>query len=84
MLYTGVTNNLKRRLYEHSTHQDHINSFTYKYNCYYLVYYEEHNDIRVAIDREKQIKGWKRFKKDQLISEFNPGWHFLNTTFQSS
>ena len=78
VLYTGVTNNLKRRLYEHKTHKDQINAFTYKYNCFYLVYYEEHNIIKQAIAREKEIKGWKRFKKDILISEFNPEWRFLN------
>ena len=81
VLYTGVTNDLKRRLYEHTNHSDHINAFTYKYNCYNLVYYEEHNDIRVAIAREKQIKGWKRFKKDKLITDFNPEWSFLNDLF---
>lgn len=78
VLYTGVTNNLKRRLYEHGVHNDHINSFTFKYNCYYLIYYEMHSDIREAIAREKQIKGWKRFKKEYLIKEFNPEWRFLN------
>jgi putative endonuclease len=78
VLYTGVTNDLKRRLYEHLTHKDHINSFTFKYNCYYLVYYEEHNDINLANEREKQIKGWKRFKKEDLITGFNPDWKFLN------
>ncbi len=78
VLYTGVTNDLKRRLYEHQTHQNHINSFTHKYNCYYLVYYEVHNDIKQAIEREKRIKGWKRFKKDELIAESNPDWNFLN------
>jgi putative endonuclease len=46
-----------------------------------LVYYEEHNDIKAAIAREKQIKGWKRYKKDKLITNFNPGWLFLNNTF---
>jgi len=78
VLYTGVTNDLKRRLFEHSTHQNNINTFTYKYNCYFLVYYEEHNDIRQAIEREKRIKGWTRLKKDELISSFNPEWKFLN------
>lgn len=78
VLYTGVSNDLKRRLYEHSAHNDYINAFTFKYNCYYLVYYEEHNDIKFAIEREKQIKGWKRSKKDTLITSFNPEWRFLN------
>jgi putative endonuclease len=78
VLYTGVTNDLHRRLYEHATHKDHINAFTYKYNCYYLVYYEEFNEVNQAIDREKQIKGWKRFKKNDLITSSNPEWRFLN------
>ena len=78
VLYTGVTNNLKRRLYEHATHKNHINSFTLKYNCYFLVYYEEHNDINQAIAREKVVKGWTRDKKDKLITSFNPEWRFLN------
>lgn len=75
VLYTGVTNDLKRRLWEHSNHQNK-NSFTARYNCHFLVYYEEHNNINKAIEREKEIKGWKRFKKVDLISNFNPEWKF--------
>ena len=78
VLYIGVTNDVARRLWEHQNHKDHINAFTYKYNCYYLVYYEEFNDIDQAIAREKQLKGWKRIRKDNLINEFNPEWKFLN------
>jgi putative endonuclease len=78
VLYIGVTNDLARRLWEHQTHQNHINAFTHRYNCYYLVYYEEFNDIDQAIAREKELKGWKRIKKDNLIYEFNPEWKFLN------
>ena len=74
----GVTNDLSRRLAEHVNHQNHINAFTYKYNCYYLVYYEEFPDVDQAINREKMIKGWKRLKKENLIAEFNPEWKFLN------
>ena len=51
---------------------------------YYLVYYELHNDIRLAIEREKRIKGWTRIKKDELISSFNPEWKFLNDEVLSS
>jgi putative endonuclease len=83
VLYTGVTNNLKRRLCEHQTHKNHINAFTHKYNCYYLVYYEEHNDIKQAITREKEIKGWMRYKKDAIITNFNPEWRFLNEDVSS-
>jgi putative endonuclease len=77
VLYVGVTNDLVRRLEEHINHKNQINAFTYKYNCCYLLYYEEHNDINQAIAREKVIKGWTRFKKENLISELNPEWNFL-------
>lgn len=83
VLYTGLTNDLKRRLYEHKTYKGHVNAFTYKYNCFNLVYYEEHNDIKQAIAREKEFKGWKRFKKDALITDFNPKWQFLNEEVSS-
>ncbi|MCZ2223296.1 MAG: GIY-YIG nuclease family protein, partial [Chitinophagales bacterium] len=59
VLYTGVTNDLKRRLYEHKSGIN-SSSFTSKYNCYYLVYMERHQYIQHAIDREKEIKGWIR------------------------
>jgi putative endonuclease len=78
VLYTGVTNDLKRRVWEHLNQQDNKKSFTYRYNCFFLVYYEEHRNINRAIEREKEIKGWKRFKKENLIDNFNPGWKFLN------
>ncbi len=81
VVYVGVTNNLQRRLSEHINHVDHINAFTKKYNCYHLIYFEEHNDVNLAIEREKQIKGWKRDKKDKLICEFNPEWNFLENDF---
>lgn len=77
VLYTGVTNDLKRRLYEHKSGIN-SSSFTSKYNCYYLVYMERHQYIQHAIDREKEIKGWIRLKKEKLINEFNPDWKFLN------
>jgi len=78
VLYTGVTNDLKRRLLEHLNQQDNKKSFTYRYNCFFLVYSEEHNDINRAIEREKEIKGWKRSKKVELINSNNPQWLFLN------
>ena len=83
VLYTGVTNDLQRRLWEHSHHEKQINTFTFKYNCYYLIYYEEHNDVNMAIEREKQIKGLKRHKKENLINEFDPNWDFLNDIVSS-
>jgi len=74
-LYTGVTANLERRVFEHKSKL--IPGFTSKYNITLLVYYEIYADIREAITREKQIKGWKRFKKIALIETLNPGWEDL-------
>lgn len=74
-LYTGVTNNLSRRVYEHKSKI--IEGFTKKYNITKLVYYEETDDISVAIAREKQIKGWLREKKIKLIESVNPAWKDL-------
>jgi putative endonuclease len=75
-LYTGVTNNLERRVYEHKNKL--IAGFTSKYNITRLVYYEETNDIQVALEREKQIKGWLRSKKIVLIDSMNPEWKDLS------
>jgi putative endonuclease len=80
VLYVGVTNNLKRRIFEHETGRDF--GFTRKYNCTYLIYYEEFRNIDVAIKREKQIKGWRREKKDNLIASKNPQFKFLNNTLK--
>ena len=71
-LYTGITNDLERRVYEHKNKL--IEGFTRKYNITKLVYYEETSDVRVAIEREKQIKGWLRNKKIALIETVNPQW----------
>ena len=75
-LYTGVTNNLERRVYEHK--QKLIPGFTTKYNISRLVYFEATEDIRAAIEREKQIKGWLRSKKITLIESVNPSWTDLS------
>jgi putative endonuclease len=75
-LYTGITNNLERRVYEHK--QKLIPGFTSKYNITKLVYHEETNDVSVAIAREKQIKGWLRAKKIALIELENPEWKDLS------
>lgn len=77
VLYIGVTSNLRSRIWEH---EQHIisNSFTAKYNAEFLVYYEWFNDIRTAIEREKELKKWRRSKKEQLIQIKNPGFTFLN------
>ena len=74
-LYTGVTNNLARRISEHR--QGLIPSFTKRYWIDRLVYYEPYQDVRAAIAREKQIKGWLRTKKVALIKERNPTWDDL-------
>jgi putative endonuclease len=78
VLYTGVTNDLERRLYEHYLGLGAQNTFTSKYKCYYLVWFEWHQYINNAISREKEIKGWLRSKKIKLIEEENPNWRFLN------
>ena len=75
-LYTGVTNNLRRRVFERKHHL--IDGFTKKYNITKLVYYEETNDVREAIAREKQIKGWLRKKKIAIIEAMNPEWEDLS------
>ena len=75
VLYTGVTNNLLRRVYEHRS--KHVKIFTSKYNVSKLVYYEEAEDVYGAISREKQIKGYVRAKKVKLIESINPEWKDL-------
>ena len=76
VLYTGVTNDLVRRVYEHKNHFDK-DSFTAKYAVTQLVYYEETSDVHAAIAREKQIKSWSRMKKFFLIREKNPAMEDL-------
>lgn len=78
VLYTGVTNNLEQRIIEHYLNKDDPKTFTGKYNCFYLVYYECTQYINNAILREKEIKGWSRKKKDELIKSVNPSLKFLN------
>jgi len=75
-LYTGVTNDLVRRVYEHKNKL--IPGFTAKYNITKLVYFETTDDVRTAIAREKQIKGWLRVKKVALIESVNPSWDDLS------
>ena len=78
-LYVGVTNNIQRRLEQHYfDSQNAKKSFAGKYNCTYLMYYEGFKNAKSAINREKQIKKWRREKKNKLISEFNPKWEALN------
>ncbi|MDD2656001.1 MAG: GIY-YIG nuclease family protein [Patescibacteria group bacterium] len=69
VLYIGVTNDLRRRVIEHKN--ELIDGFTKKYKCHKLVYYEYFTDINYAIRREKELKGWKRIKKIELIKKDN-------------
>ena len=75
VLYTGLTNSLKRRVLEHK--EKLVDGFTKRYNVTKLVYYEVTEDIRAAIAREKQIKGGSRQKKINLINSINPEWRDL-------
>ena len=75
VLYTGVTNDLKRRVFEHRIKA--IEGFTKKYNCGRLLWFEVTDNIESAIIKEKQIKKWKREYKENLITEFNPEWDDL-------
>ena len=72
-IYTGITNDLVRRMYEHRTKSDPY-SYTAKYDIHKLVYYECTTDVRAAIEREKQIKGWNRKRKNKLVESRNPSW----------
>ena len=77
-LYIGITNNIQKRIGEHySDSQNAKKSFAGKYNCFYLVYYEGFDNATAAIAREKELKRWRREKKNKLISEFNPKWKSL-------
>jgi len=78
VVYVGVTNDLSIRLRQHYENKGSKKSFAGKYYCYNLVYYEHFSHIDYAIDREKEIKKWRREKKIALIESVNPGWQFLN------
>jgi putative endonuclease len=75
VVYIGITNNLKRRVYEHKT--GIIEGFTKKYHVHKLVYFDSTTDVYSAITREKQIKGWKRARKNKLVEKKNPNWQDL-------
>jgi len=75
VLYIGVTNNLKDGI---EFYKNSKKSFTSKYKCFYLIYYEHFFEVNLAISRGKQLKGWKRIKKEELIKGFNPHCKFLN------
>jgi putative endonuclease len=76
VMYVGVTNNLERRIYEHK--KKLVKGFTKKYNVNKLVYFEETQDVTAAINREKEIKKWRREKKNQLVDRINPTWQDLS------
>lgn len=80
-LYVGVTNDLERRVQEHKSGR--IEGFSSRYRVTQLVYYEASGDIKAAIAREKQIKGWLRRKKAALIESMNPEWDDLSETWST-
>jgi putative endonuclease len=80
-MYVGVTNNLVRRMYEHRTGR--IDGFTKRYNINKLVYYEQTTEVITAISREKEIKKWRREKKNILVESVNPEWADLSSDWVS-
>ena len=79
VLYIGVTNNLIRRIYEHKSKL--IEGFSQKYNLNKLVYYERYSDIILAINREKELKKWRREKNNRLVESMNKKWEDLSKDF---
>ena len=75
-MYVGVTNNLERRVYEHK--HKLADGFTKKYNISKLVYFDQTTDVKAAIEREKQIKGWTRKRKNELVEKMNPSWEDIS------
>ena len=76
VLYIGITSDIPNRMHQHRTKSE-PKSFASRYNCYKLVYFETFSFIAEAIDREKQLKGWIRKKKEHLINSMNPNWENL-------
>jgi len=79
VIYVGITNDLERRIYEHK--EKFVKGFTEKYNVNKLVYYEQTPDINAALNREKEIKKWRREKKNRLVVNTNPQWRDLSEDF---
>lgn len=79
VMYIGVTNDLARRIYEHKSKS--IEGFTRRYNLKKLVYLEKYNHINDAIKREKELKGWLRDKKNELVESINPKWLDLSIEY---
>ncbi len=80
VMYIGVTNNLERRVYEHK--QELVEGFTKRYHVHKLVYFETTTDVRSAIEREKQLKGWLRARKNALVESVNPEWKDLSDEWE--
>jgi putative endonuclease len=78
-LYVGMTNDLERRMKEHFENRGDPKTFAGRYFCYNLVYWERHEIPTHAIEREKEIKKWRREKKEELINSLNPEWNTLVT-----
>jgi len=76
--YIGMTNNLRKRLQEHHDNRGDPETFAGRYYCYKLIYYVAYRTAQEAIEREKELKKWRREKKEALINEVNPEWEFLN------
>lgn len=79
-LYTGMTNDLNSRVWEHKQNEQ---GFTARYNITQLVYFEEYDDPTTAIQREKQIKAWRREKRVELVNSMNPEWRDLSSEWYS-
>ena len=77
VVYTGMTNNLEKRIYQHKNKI--IDGFTKRYNINKLVYFEDTKDVKEALEREKQLKKWSRQKKNDLINSMNPTWADLSS-----
>ncbi|HEX8252071.1 MAG TPA: GIY-YIG nuclease family protein [Thermoanaerobaculia bacterium] len=75
VLYTGMTNSLERRMWQHKNKA--LPGFTKRYNCDRLVYYEIFDEVNQAIEREKQLKNWPRARKNELVESMNPAWNDL-------
>jgi len=82
VLYIGMTNDLNRRIYEHKNNL--VDGFTKKYRCHRLIYFESSNDVKVILEREKQLKRWSRSKKLALIHETNPELKDLSAPYGES
>jgi putative endonuclease len=85
VLYTGMTGDLFQRVHQHkypdpSAPPDRGIGYAQRYNANHLVYYEETSDVKAALAREKQLKGWKRNRKDNLVAALNPTWDDLSST----